>query len=58
MGSNPGRGTASYFSEVGDYLGDVTITLVNSALHSFGLLNLVPAAAAVKAGKSPLLGGR
>jgi len=33
MGSNPGHSTDDYFSEVDDYLGDVTTTQVNSALH-------------------------
>jgi len=32
-------GTASYSSEVGDYLGRVTTTQVNSALHFFGVAN-------------------
>jgi len=42
----------------GELSWDITTTHVNSALHPFGSLNGVPALAGVKAGKSPLLGGR
>jgi len=57
VGSNPGHGTASYFSEVGDLLEDVTHRSTQPCISS-RLLNRVPALAGVKAGKSPLPGSR
>jgi len=37
VGSNLDHGIAGYLSKVGDYLGDVTATQVNSAVHPFGV---------------------
>jgi len=39
VGSNPGHGNAGYFSPkyISDYLGNVTTTQVNSALHPIGV---------------------
>ena len=65
-GSPPGHDIAwLYISETGDRLWRENCLgncnhhlLVNSALHPSGSLNRVPALAGVKAGKSPLPGGR